>query len=719
MPRWKSVSCVCVAVIAVVAAGRAQTLPTSDTQDGQRVVIGSAEVLFDVVVRDKRGRAVIDLSAADFEVYEDGVRQQLSSFRLVARESDGGNGAAGRKTEGAEAEKQNEAAVTKSAGPDESQRLSAVAIVFDRLTPDARARARQAALGYVGRKEALVGVFLTDLSLVVLQPFTDDMGLVRQAIEKAGAGSPALYTSNNEKARETRNALGLAIEEEKRNPQSGIGATKKRLELELWDLETWEELQREQQGNVTMSGLLKIMAALRVLPGRKAVILFSEGLNLPPTVLDRFRSLVNAANRNHVSFYTIDAAGLRAVSKTQETRLEVESRSSLRMVQEANNEESTVPMSKGMERNEDLLHLNPDSGLGQLANQTGGFHITDTNDIRTGLRRVDDDLHSYYLMSYAPQNRGNDGGFRKIEVKVRRPGVVVQSRKGYFAIDGAYASPVLAYEVPALALLGNRQRPDSFPVRAAAFSFPEPGSTGRAPVMVEGSAGEFTFQLDESKKSYRTDFSIVVVVKDEAGRVVQKLSNRYELSGPAGELEAAKRGRVLFYREAELPPGAYSFEAVAYDAPSGRASVRAGSFEVPDAEDGRLSMSSVVIIDRVEKVAAGRPAASPFQVGDLLVYPNLGEAAHKEASKQLPFFFTLYAPAGLKAAPQLSVELRQHGKMLARLPAELSEPDARGRYQYLAALPLQNIPAGDYELKVTASDGTNSVSRSARFTVGK
>ena len=56
-------------------------------------------------------------------------------------------------------------------------------------------------------------------------------------------------------------------------------------------------------------------------------------------------------------------------------------------------------------------------------------------------------------------------------------------------------------------------------------------------------------------------------------------------------------------------------------------------------------------------------------------------------------------------------------RTLARLPAELSEPDAQGRYQYLAALPLENIPVGEYELKVTAAEGTAAVSRSTRFTV--
>jgi hypothetical protein len=69
--------------------------------------------------------------------------------------------------------------------------------------------------------------------------------------------------------------------------------------------------------------------------------------------------------------------------------------------------------------------------------------------------------------------------------------------------------------------------------------------------VVEGRAGEFSFKLDDSKKSYKTDFSIVVVFRDEAGRVVRKLSNRYELSGPAGELKVtAVEGTNILSRSA-------------------------------------------------------------------------------------------------------------------------------------------------------------------------
>src|SRR5436305_2806791 len=84
----------CVAAMAV--ASHAQTQPATGQQGDQKVVVNAAEVLFDVVVRDKKGRTVNDLSPTEFEVYEDGVAQQVNSFRLVTRNNakDGANASA-------------------------------------------------------------------------------------------------------------------------------------------------------------------------------------------------------------------------------------------------------------------------------------------------------------------------------------------------------------------------------------------------------------------------------------------------------------------------------------------------------------------------------------------------------------------------------------------------------------------------------------------------
>ncbi|HZB45876.1 MAG TPA: VWA domain-containing protein, partial [Pyrinomonadaceae bacterium] len=136
-------------------------------QDEETVRVGTSEVVVDVVVRDKNDRHVKDLTAADFEIHEDGVRQQVQSFRLVTREE--------------------AAAATAAPGPG-APATGVVAIVFDRLSPDARARAGKAALSYVGAGPGgndFVGVFAIDQSLRALQPFTTDRQLVRRAVERA------------------------------------------------------------------------------------------------------------------------------------------------------------------------------------------------------------------------------------------------------------------------------------------------------------------------------------------------------------------------------------------------------------------------------------------------------------------------------------------------------------------------------------------------------
>jgi VWFA-related protein len=721
----------CLAAAAVAALTQTQTQTTPARQDEQKVVVNAGEVLFDVVVRDKRGRVVKDLGASDFEVYEDGVAQQLNSFRLVTRGVVESAAPADAPAQNAP-KSQPATAVSPESTADEETGLTAVAIVFDRLTPDGRARSRAAALGYLEemRKDGLVGVFLTDLSLVVLQPYTDDMQLARKAVENAGASNPSMYASNNQRARAVRgrvvdliNRTGSTDASPEGIQQRGLSEIeKKMLAMELWNLERWEEIQRDQQGAATTNGLLAVAASLGRLPGRKAIILFSEGLIIPPSALEPFRAIVNAANKNNVSVYSVDAAGLRAESKAEETRKEIESRAALRMTQEAYNIESSTPMMKGLERNEDLLRLNPESGLGQLADQTGGFLISDTNDLKGRLQKVDEDLHTYYALSYTPKNQNNDGSYRKLEVKLGRPGLSVQSRKGYFAIGGAYSSPVLSYEVPALAALDatrGASRSDSFPFRAAAFSFPEAGRAGLAPVVVEAPLADFSLQPDDVKKTYSTDFSIVVLLKNESGQVVEKLSNQYRLSGPVEKMAEAKRGRVLFYREAELAPGSYRFEAVAYDRPTNRASVRTGTLEVPADDEGKLRLSSVLVVGSAEKAATDAKAGNPFQVGELLLYPNTGEAVRKEAGRQLPFFFTVYTPQGTVVTPKLVIELRQSGKTLASIPAQLGAPDAQGRIQYVAGIPLESIPPGAYELKVTVEDGKTSVSRSTVFSVEK
>ncbi|HWW73921.1 MAG TPA: VWA domain-containing protein, partial [Pyrinomonadaceae bacterium] len=156
---------------------RAQTPPA---QDEEVVRVGSREVKLDVVVKDKRGRPVKDLKETDFQVYEDGKPQRIESFRFVSREAVAPSSLAAEKVApGAEA---------AAAAPPRRTTPGVTAIVFDRLSPDARNLARKAGTAYAEEGMAggdFTGVFTVDQTLRTIQSFTDSAELVRAAIERA------------------------------------------------------------------------------------------------------------------------------------------------------------------------------------------------------------------------------------------------------------------------------------------------------------------------------------------------------------------------------------------------------------------------------------------------------------------------------------------------------------------------------------------------------
>jgi hypothetical protein len=100
----------------------------------------------------------------------------------------------------------------------------------------------------------------------------------------------------------------------------------------------------------------------------------------------------------------------------------------------------------------------------------------------------------------------------------------------------------------------------------------------------------------------------------------------------------------------------------------------------------------------------------------MIASPNLGEPISRSL-KQVPFFFTVYVPSSV-AKPTLTIELSQGGRALAQIPGQLPESDPLGRIQFVAALPIEKIPAGTCELKITVSgEGKATLSRARTFTL--
>jgi VWFA-related protein len=688
----------------------------------------TAAVVVDVVVRDKKGKLVRDLTAADFTVLEDGAAQSVESVRVMD------NGPAGEEAPaGPAAPAPAPAGAPAAAASPKTERTgtpSVIAFVFDRLSAEARKRAEKAALTYADRgyvEGDLVAVFAIDLALHTLQPFTNDVKAVKVALARAATQGNTGFSSERQEARERTASVARAdatLDGLNGNAgaanQASLIATQQAFDLVQIDMiRTFDALERDQQGYATTNGLLAVVNGLKAIPGRKTVVFFSEGLAIPANVQAQFRNVISSANRANVSVYAIDAGGLRTESGNQEAREELSQTSRRRADQEGRGDTGRGDaLTRGLERNEDYLRLNPESGLGQLADETGGFLVRDTNDATPGFRRIQEDMRFYYLVSYTPTNLTFDGKYRTIAVKVARPGVTVQTRKGYFAVRPEYAVPVRGYEAPALALLERSPRPDAFAIRLGALSFPENERPGLAPVLVE-IPGNTMAWAPERTGGWHAQFAVVVRIKDARGKEADRLSQEYPLQAAADKVKQLRAGSVLFYREADLPPGTYTVDAVAYDAIAQTASTRTATFEVPKAAAGALRLSSLMVVGRAEKLTKEeQDGKNPLQYGEVMLYPNLGTPIRKSQGPALGFYFSAYGK-GAGPGQRATLEIVQGTKVVAKTSTELGAVDAQGRSLNAGVLPLNNIAPGAYVLKVSIADGQGVQSREAPFTVAE
>lgn len=690
----------------------------------------TAAVVVDVVVRDKKGKLVRDLTAADFTVLEDGAPQAIESLRVVDN-APAAEGAAAGPASPAPAPPAGTAAAAAPAKAERTGAPSVIAFVFDRLSVNARKTAEKAALSYADRgyvEGDLVAVFAIDLALHTLQPFTNDVKAVKVALARAATQGNTGFSSERQEARERTTSSdraddalnGLSGNPGSANAASLIASQQAFDQVQINMIRTFDALERDQQGYATTNGLLAVVNGLKAIPGRKTVVFFSEGLAIPANVQAQFRSVISSANRASVSVYAIDAGGLRTESGNREAAEELSQTSRRRADQEARGDSrSSDAMTRGLERNEDYLRLNPESGLGQLADETGGFLVRDTNDATPGFRRIQEDMRFHYLVSYTPTNLSFDGRYRTIAVKVARPNVTVQTRKGYYAVRPEYAVPVRGYEAPALALLDRSPRPDAFAIRLGALSFPENERPGLAPVLVEIPGNTMAWVPERTGGASRAQFAVVVRIKDARGKEADRLSQEYSLQAAPDKVKQARAGGVLFYREADLPPGTYTVDAVAYDAIAQTASTRTSTFEVPKASPGGLRLSSLMVVGRAEKLTKEeQDGKSPLHYGEVMLYPNLGTPIRKSVAPVLGFFFSAYGK-GAGPGQRATLEIQQGTKVLAKTSTELGAVDAQGRSLNAGVLPLNNIAPGVYTLKVSIADGQGVQVREAPFTVAE
>jgi VWFA-related protein len=709
-----------VIALAVVLGAQA---PTS-TQP--RFATGATAITVDVVVRDKHGKPVTDLRKEDFELLEDGVHQDIGDMTLVAA---GAQGAASTTAVGPNfsSAAKHEASPEKPA-PASISAPTFVALVFDRLSPEARALAYNGARSYLATRhdDDFAGLFIADLSLVTIQTYTNNRALIEKALKDAASRATSTfdraamtdlhYAYRPGPHQEPEMPIVAAAQDAGRTPgKSGDSPARPDtadLVASVTDRSALmaRQMAMNQQGFATTDALHAIIGGLSQLSGRKSVVFFAEGLALPEAVMPQFQSLVAAANRANVSIYTIDSAGLRARSVEEAVRLTVNGVGSASL--DLGPDGSSQNSLDAMEGMASALRSDPHTSLTVLARDTGGFLIDNTNDLANGFGRIDLDRRFHYLLTYTPKNADFNGEWRTIAVKVPSRDVEIRARSGYQAVHAPGAIPLLAYEGRAAADLERMPPPAQIPIRAGAFVFPQATGDPRVAILLSTTGRALTFE--PTSTGYRTDFTLLARLRDSHGEVVRKASQPYRLTGAAADRDRAQSGDILFYRQPTLPPGSYTLDVAADDAIAKRGGVSRVAVVVPEQTAGPR-VSDLIIVGRTERLAPGEMAEdNVLAVGGAQLYPNLGEPLRKRVDQTVSFFAAIL-PNG--TTPSATLALVQNGRTLATLPVTLEAPDATGRIQQVGQIPLASIPPGSYQFVLSVSGGPSTITRAAAFSV--
>ncbi len=702
--------------LALLAGGARAQPPTQAREEPPQFRTGAEVVVLDVVVRDRKGRTVRDLQPSEIQVFEDGVPQEPVSFRLQAAGQEPPAAAPGAPAPGARA--------------GEVVHANLVTLVFDQLGPMGRPVARKAGLALArlaDRPDLLVSVFQVRESLRLVQQFTTDRDLIEKAVEDATGTVNTQYTDATEfltdavaKDREAQQRLESTMQSVSGVQGATIIARLGRdadiARMTVDALRLTQSLQREQQGHSSLYSLLALSRQQQRLAGRKTILFFSEGIQVPPQLEHVLRSAISEANRANVSIYAVDARGLgdsRTFDSTRQTLQEAALASQRTMSRQGagpvTREEVLAP-----ETAENALRMDVQGALADLAVGTGGTLIANTNDVARGIERAVGDLQGYYELVYAPTNPAYDGRFRRIEVKVSRKDAVVQARSGYFALPPGEGTATFPFEVDLLRVLRRHPLPEEFPVNARLFRFgPEAGGL-RHTLVVELPLAGIDFQADERGEADRAHFSILCVLRDQTGAVVEKFSEDSPLFLPRAQRTELKRGNAVFLRSFAAPEGRYGVEIAVVDHLARRYSTLKQELDVRVPASG-LTLSDVAFVKRTEAVPAGAlRAEDPFRQGSTRVVPFLAEP-HVGLGEPLSLFLVAYPKAGGAPRADLLLELVRDGQVVRQSLPELPTPDASGRVPFLTQISLHDLAPGRYEVRVLFKQGGLVAHRKTSF----
>jgi VWFA-related protein len=671
-----------------------------DIQTAPSIKGKAEDVLLDVVVRDKKGRLVTTLKPEDFRVLDNGVPQKIDGFRLLqGNEAITGNGSRTQL--------------------DPQRQVRLITMVFQSASPNARRLAHAASEDLLKDElpqNVYIAVMKIDFKLQIVQGYTNDVAVLRKAIDAVAKGSSTDFTRDAQLLKEQlEKQLGPDFDDpllaQSHQPAGPWTANAIILALYFKTKRATEQV----SGRQYISALLDLIEEQYRLPGRKTVLYFSEGGFKIPEGGDQWvRNLISLANRSNVSLYAIDTTGLAIADPNRDVE---------RQLHRAGSGEGVMsgPAAGSVDFALEITRSNPQMNLRYIAESTGGALIANMNDFRDPLRKVVEDLETHYEISYAPEIKNHDGSFHNITVEIKEKGFHVQSRSGYFALPPSLgaATELKAYEVPLLTALSSVELPMDFAFHSAAMYFRNRKNQPEYVLAIDVPFSGITFA--SKGQSFEARFSYETLVKNESGVVVRKFQNEVPLLVSADKLEALKKSHYIYTDHFDLPPGRYTVETAVLDSEKeNRLSARKVSLTVPPAQSS-FDLSSVTFIRNISEMqpaAEGDLAAdTPLHVGSRTISPDLDPVINRETDKNLSFYLAAYPDSTSNLPLSLAMELSQGGAILGGTKLELGKPDEQGRIQYIGSIPASALRPGDYTVRFVLQQGTQAAQQAAFFTV--
>lgn len=653
------------ACMAVPSTGNAQDVPI--------VPVSTELVQIDVVVTDKNGRAVAELTPEEFEVTEDGRPRVVSHLSYVV------TGSVPRGAAPPAPDSPREAA--PAAALAESRAPRTIAIVVDdlNLSSESMGRARRQIREFLDKHVQpgdRVALLRTGAGLTALQGFTADHRKLAQAVERLRWNPLSGRLHSVETIEE--GALDQLLRAARSPVPNPAAAENKREEL---------------LARASLASLKTIVEALRRVPGRKALVAVSDGLKLsaekglgaPSEVATGLAALSAAANEGSVVVYAIDGRGGPPLAFSAADDF---SRSTFAGGQ-------TLPIF-GREGQAALDarvvgFRGAQEALRALAVDTGGFLVHDS-DLGRGLERVYGDQAGYYLLGFVPDEARGGGRFRKVEVRVRRPGLVVRARSRYW--DGptrlapppetnieqfvaAFKDPFDSNDVPLRMMpLVGRDASGVFFVRALVHV------DANALTLVERGAGRYEAEIEVVGLARRDDGS---------SEAESDMIHTIRAEGLEGVERLRRNGAVLVVTVTLAKPGFQQIRVAVRDTATARIGWASEVVEIPDLRKRKLALSGLVLgeegIDPLRSGAVRRFRAGSELRANFIVFGAKPDATSKGPPPLVEWRLTREGaePAGQGSLPLTIVANRGVAKGLPGEARLVIPPD---------------VPADDYALEI-------------------